>query len=1034
MIKRNKEVIINIIAMIIFAMIPILIYFKFITNDMLLISGDGAGYYSIRNYFNNILRMGEFPLWNKYLEGGMAYGAYDSVGLYPIALLLSFLSPSALSFAFYFIHLFIGAFFCYKFLQEIKCSKMSALITSIIYETSIHLNGARKSHIMLIVGVIYLPVILYLVQKYINTKKHYWLIGSAIAMGFQFLGAHTQIVVYTDIAVFVYLISYLIKEKIALKRSIIHIITWLFTYLGVILAQLVATFAVFLNYLDVGKKPNSFENFSSYSIHFCKLLQMVFPNIFGDIYMAFSENYSSGMDIEIYLGLPVLLCIVFCIIKFHNYFIVKLSAAFMIIAFLYSALGHIPFLAKTLYQIPVINGFRVPSRALFIFIFFAFVLFAVIMTECKNKEVLYKFLSFILKSSFILLAIIILTYSIILCLIALITADHLLQIETLEDIFVSTVITCIIIIISSLIIKHYISKELNSIKTGYYSFIMIILFITIYQTYPYSIITSSVSSAYFDTKTSKVVDSLSKENYKIIDAFATIDGSHDSLIGLNSAVDKKITGINAYLTYNNPFLYRVLTGDKSVSLNYSGLMTGFLNMQEILSLKNDLLSILGIKYIIDSSNILTESPFFITDFMADKLVHEEIGATYSPAELNIHTMNFKFKANTFYKIELDVDTLKFPEGFYLDVVNSSGIDGYNRNILDTEDGHAVCYYITPPSNSDDLLGRLVMINDSTINLSNIKIFEGRTKYPEYNLDTIFFTDINNIIIPANTDTYSLYCQDIELKPDTYYYLQMNVKSDSVPSFLYVDMYASGYDNAEQQLDIVLTDQQPMNISKVFNSGDCPEKVQLRIVSNCASDVIVNSLSICETKDIHNRYIEFSQDQDGNIYVNPNAKDILFTTPFIETISSNEALYNSLEDFNLLDTTYVLDYKSSNISTSETQISDIVFNTNNITATVDCKEETFINFSQCWANGWKAYVDGKKTNIYLVDGVIMGMAVPQGNHTIEFRFRIPFFYPAIFISCCVIIFWIGYFIIIEYKDKKSDNKLRKDQKNNENSCQ
>lgn len=42
-------------------------------------------------------------------------------------------------------------------------------------------------------------------------------------------------------------------------------------------------------------------------------------------------------------------------------------------------------------------------------------------------------------------------------------------------------------------------------------------------------------------------------------------------------------------------------------------------------------------------------------------------------------------------------------------------------------------------------------------------------------------------------------------------------------------------------------------------------------------------------------------------------------------------------------------------------------------------------SQSFANGWKAYVDGKPTPLYLADGILQGIPVSAGVHTIDLRY-------------------------------------------------
>lgn len=55
-----------------------------------------------------------------------------------------------------------------------------------------------------------------------------------------------------------------------------------------------------------GSSQTTYDTFRSYSLHPVKLIQMIYPEFFGEKYQAMGANYSSEMDIELYLGIFVL--------------------------------------------------------------------------------------------------------------------------------------------------------------------------------------------------------------------------------------------------------------------------------------------------------------------------------------------------------------------------------------------------------------------------------------------------------------------------------------------------------------------------------------------------------------------------------------------------------------------------------------------------------------------------------------------------------------------------------------------------------
>jgi hypothetical protein len=52
-------------------------------------------------------------------------------------------------------------------------------------------------------------------------------------------------------------------------------------------------------------------------------------------------------------------------------------------------------------------------------------------------------------------------------------------------------------------------------------------------------------------------------------------------------------------------------------------------------------------------------------------------------------------------------------------------------------------------------------------------------------------------------------------------------------------------------------------------------------------------------------------------------------------------------------------------------------------------EALCVFSEIYyPNGWTAYVDGKEVDYFAVDYILRGMVLPEGEHTVEWRFRAP----------------------------------------------
>lgn len=72
--------------------------------------------------------------------------------------------------------------------------------------------------------------------------------------------------------------------------------------------------------------------------------------------------------------------------------------------------------------------------------------------------------------------------------------------------------------------------------------------------------------------------------------------------------------------------------------------------------------------------------------------------------------------------------------------------------------------------------------------------------------------------------------------------------------------------------------------------------------------------------------------------------------------------------------------------AQSACTEFSFNNDGFTATADLQAENLLFFSVPYDRGFTAYIDGKETEIEKVDGGLMAIDVPQGEHEIEFIYR------------------------------------------------
>ena len=90
---------------------------------------------------------------------------------------------------------------------------------------------------------------------------------------------------------------------------------------------------------------------------------------------------------------------------------------------------------------------------------------------------------------------------------------------------------------------------------------------------------------------------------------------------------------------------------------------------------------------------------------------------------------------------------------------------------------------------------------------------------------------------------------------------------------------------------------------------------------------------------------------------------------------------------------------------------IIEQSNNIIkGTINLKNKKLLFFSIPFDKGWAAVVDGKKTNIEMVNIGFMGLLLDKGEHTVELKYSAPLMKEgaiASAVSICLFLFFIWF---------------------------
>ena len=94
-----------------------------------------------------------------------------------------------------------------------------------------------------------------------------------------------------------------------------------------------------------------------------------------------------------------------------------------------------------------------------------------------------------------------------------------------------------------------------------------------------------------------------------------------------------------------------------------------------------------------------------------------------------------------------------------------------------------------------------------------------------------------------------------------------------------------------------------------------------------------------------------------------------------------------------------------------------FNETMIKGTFNAETDEILYTSIPYDDGWKVYIDGKKIssdNIIKISDALIGVIVPEGEHTVTFSYKLPYLQGSIMISC---VFTIILLLLYIFKERK-----------------
>jgi hypothetical protein len=331
-------------------------------------------------------------IWNPNIFNGFPLLAEGQIGaFYPMAWLTLPWLPTLYALNLTIVLSFlIGALATCWFSRLIGLNWPSAIFAAFVFA----FNGfatAHLTHVPLIQGLPWLPIILCLVELAFKHKNLIYTLLAGLAWGTQWLAGHPQMAFMTMILVAMYAIY---RSVIANRKDVplpkrLSVASTTVIAIGVIGCAIASVYLLPL--LELGTlsiRPNarlSYEEIVAYSLPFRNLLTAIIPFLFGGAQGDYWGLWNLA-EVGFYVGVPTLVLAVGSLI-FSRPKSTTLFFAFAAVVSLVLALGGNTPLYRLLSALPVFSSLRAPARFVYLLVFCLAILAGTGLNALSNVNV-----------------------------------------------------------------------------------------------------------------------------------------------------------------------------------------------------------------------------------------------------------------------------------------------------------------------------------------------------------------------------------------------------------------------------------------------------------------------------------------------------------------------------------------------------------------------------------------------------------------------------------------------------------------------
>jgi hypothetical protein len=327
-------------------------------------------HFPVKKISTEIMKNGEFPLWNPYQSFGQPLLAnLNYASFYPLCLFFLFL-PHAFAFNFSIIlNFFLAGFFFYLLARDFKLKVGSSLLGSLIFLLSGYILSLGNLYNALATTA-WLPFTFLLFRRGLRQRSWLNLMGASLSLTIQFFGGEPVTLALTLLLLFIYSFFHASETKSSRPEYGKNLL-----YLGSIsLIALMLSMIQLLPFLELLIHSQRWQGLpyrevTKWSFNPLRLLELFVPQMLGNPTTLYFKEFSgqSFFDksypfiISVYVGiLPLLLVVAALIIRWNRE---TKFWSFLLVSSLLLSFGHyLPFHRFIYNLIPVLKIFRYPTK------------------------------------------------------------------------------------------------------------------------------------------------------------------------------------------------------------------------------------------------------------------------------------------------------------------------------------------------------------------------------------------------------------------------------------------------------------------------------------------------------------------------------------------------------------------------------------------------------------------------------------------------------------------------------------------------